>query len=226
MQKYVIIVAGGKGNRFKSDIPKQFIKLLGLPILMHSINAFYYFDHKIEIIVVLPAEQKELWKELCQENQFTIKHQVVIGGEYRFYSVKNGLARVKSGGIVAIHDGVRPLIDNETIKRCFKMAKNEGNAVPVVDLVDSVRQIDPDGSSFMVDRSKLRLIQTPQVFRTELILQAFEKEFQSSYTDDASVLEALYPGSIKLVEGNRQNLKITTAEDLMFAEAILKSRHG
>ncbi len=225
MQKYILIVAGGKGNRFKSDIPKQFIKLLDFPILMHTINAFYNYDNSIEIIVVLPEEQIEYWKNLCQTYHFGINHTLVKGGEFRFHSVKNGLAMVKPGGLVGIHDGVRPLIDKDTIRKCFEMAKKEGNAIPVIDLVDSVREINPDGSSLMVDRSKYRLIQTPQVFKTELILKAFEQAFTPSFTDDASVLESIYPNSIKLVYGNRQNLKITTAEDLIYAEAILKCRN-
>jgi len=224
--KYIIIVAGGKGNRFKSEIPKQFIELQNLPILMHTIRAFYQYDKNIEIIVVLPEEQIEYWKNTCQKYNFFTEYQLVKGGESRFHSVKNGLACVKTGGLVGIHDGVRPLIDNETIKRCFEMAEKEGNSIPVVDLVDSMRQINPDGTSLMVDRSKYRLIQTPQVFKTELILKAFDQEYQSSFTDDASVFETIFPRSIKLVYGNRQNIKITTPEDLVYAEAILKSRDG
>lgn len=226
MKKYIIIVAGGKGSRFKSEVPKQFVALANLPILMHTINAFYCYDNHIEIIVVLPNVQIEYWKNLCQLCNFDVKHQIVEGGEFRFYSVKNGLTLVKPDGLVGIHDGVRPLIDKDTIGKCYELAQKEGNAIPVVDLVDSVREINSDGSSLMVDRSKYRLIQTPQVFKTELILQAFEQKFNPSFTDDASVLEAINPGSIKLVYGNRQNIKITTSEDLIYAEAILKSRKG
>ncbi len=226
MQKYIIIVAGGKGSRFKSEVPKQFIELVNQPILMHTINVFYSYDNHIEIIVVLPDEQIEYWKNLCQTYHFKIQHQIVKGGEFRFNSVKNGLTLVKPNGLVGIHDGVRPLVDKDTIGKCYELAEKDGNAVPVVDLVDSVREINSDGYSFMVDRSKYRLIQTPQVFKTELILKAFEQKFNPAFTDDASVLEAINPGSIKLVYGNKQNIKITTSEDLVYAETILKNRKG
>jgi len=224
MQKYIIIVAGGQGSRFKSEIPKQFVNLNGLPVLMHTISAFFAYQNSIEIIVVLPEEQIEYWKSLCTDYQFNIKHKIVTGGSTRFYSVKNGLSQIKNDGIVGIHDGVRPLIDVETISRCYQIAEKEGNAIPMVAPVDSMRKISDNGTNSYVDRQKYCLIQTPQVFKTELILKAFKQEYNVSFTDDASVLEALIPGSIKLVEGNRQNLKITTPEDLLYAESILMSR--
>lgn len=224
MQKYVIIVAGGRGSRFKSEIPKQFVKLSGLPVLMHTISAFFTYQSSIKIIVVLPEEQISYWKSICVDYKFNIQHQITPGGSTRFYSVKNGLSQIKNDGIVGIHDGVRPLIDVETIERCYKMAGKEGNAIPVVAPVDSMRKIADNGTNSYVDRQKYCLIQTPQVFKTELILKAFKQEYNDSFTDDASVLEASIPGSINLVEGNRQNLKITTPEDLLYAEAIIKSR--
>jgi 2-C-methyl-D-erythritol 4-phosphate cytidylyltransferase len=224
VKKYVIIVAGGTGNRFEGPIPKQFVELCGKPVIMHSIEAFYHYNSDIEIIVVLPENQIEYWKLLCVKFHFVINHKTITGGKERFFSVKNGLKYVSRVALVAIHDGVRPLIDFKTIDSCFKMAELEGNAIPVIELTDSVREIKSDRSSLHVDRKKFRLIQTPQVFQTPLILKAFEQEFSYSFTDDASVLEAMVPNSIKLVDGNKQNIKITTKEDLLYAEAILKSR--
>lgn len=222
MDKHVIIVAGGKGNRFNSELPKQFVLLGDKPILMHTIIAFYNYSTSIEITLVLPKEQIEYWKQLCEEYKFSFNHNVVEGGKERFYSVKNGLANIKNECLVAIHDGVRPLIDAQTIENSFAMAEKKGNAIPVVKLVDSMRMID-DANNKHVDRDNFRLIQTPQVFKSEIILEAYQQEFSSFFTDDASVVEALYPNTINLVEGNRQNIKITTPEDLIYAEAILKS---
>ncbi len=224
MKRYVIIVAGGKGNRFKSELPKQFIQLGNKPILMHTIDAFYRYDNSFDIIVVLPKEQIQFWDVLCQKHGFKIDHKVVSGGEARFNSVKNGLNLIDHEGIVGIHDGVRPLVDKQTIENCYAMAERKGNAIPVISLVDSVRETQGSGASKMVDRTKYKLIQTPQVFKSELILAAFNQKSLESFTDDASVLEAYDNSTINMVEGNRQNIKITTPEDLIYAEAILKNR--
>jgi 2-C-methyl-D-erythritol 4-phosphate cytidylyltransferase len=224
MKKYVIIVAGGKGNRFNSEIPKQFVKLIDKPVLMHTILAFYHYQVDIQIILVLPQDQILYWKQLCDDYKFFINHMIVIGGETRFHSVKNGLQQVEKACLVAIHDGVRPLIDSETIETCYLEAAAFGNAIPCIELVDSVREILKDGKNFITDRTKLRLIQTPQVFQSDLILRAFEQEYQTFFTDDASVLESVLPNTIRLVNGKRQNIKITTSEDLKYAEAILMSK--
>ncbi|MFN8255344.1 MAG: 2-C-methyl-D-erythritol 4-phosphate cytidylyltransferase [Bacteroidales bacterium] len=224
MQKYVIIVAGGRGNRFNSAVPKQFVKLLNLPVLMHTILAFYNYSPSIKIIIVLPEDQFKYWEKLCLKYNFSIPHRVVNGGVHRFHSVKNGLSLVGKNSLVAVHDGVRPLIDAKTIDECFKMAENEGNAIPVVEPVDSIRELMNDGSNKVVDRQKFRLIQTPQVFKSDLIQLAYKQEYNNSFTDDAGVFETCFPGTIKLVEGNRQNIKITTPEDLIYAKAILKNR--
>jgi 2-C-methyl-D-erythritol 4-phosphate cytidylyltransferase len=221
MKKYVIIVAGGKGNRFGSQVPKQFVELCGKPILMWTISAFHDYSSEIDPIVVLPRNQFDFWKELCQKYQFNIPHRLVKGGNERFHSVKNGLKVIQEHGLVAIHDGVRPLIDQKTIEICYAMAQAEGNAIPTTPLVDSLREISADGKNTHVDRNNYRLIQTPQVFQTQFILKAYEQEFSQKFTDDGSVFEAIYPNAIKLVEGNRQNIKITTNEDLVYAEAIL-----
>ncbi len=222
---YAIIVAGGKGSRFGGDLPKQFINLENKAVLMHSIEAFYSYNNAMQIIVALPNHQIEFWKELCKQYNFTIKHSIVEGGESRFHSVKNALARVTGNGLVGIHDGVRPLIDKQTITNCYKTAYEKGNAIPVVDLVDSIREIDNStGIHAMRNRSNYKLVQTPQVFDIELISLAFTQSCSEAFTDDASVLE-YYDGShINLVKGNRQNIKITTTEDLIYAKAILQAR--
>ncbi len=215
----VIIVAGGSGNRFKSEIPKQFIELNGKPILMHSIIAFYKYQKGIEIILVLPEQQLDFWYSLCEKYNFKIKHRIVHGGKTRFESVKNGLETVKlSQNLIAIHDGVRPLVSQNTIDCCFQQAKIFGNAIPAILPVDSVRQVS-NNANIPIDRSKLRLIQTPQVFKIKILKKAYEQKYTENFTDDASVLEAIGE-KINLVEGNRENIKITNRIDLIIAEAI------
>ncbi len=225
--KYTIIVAGGKGSRFGGDLPKQFIDLENKAVLMHSIEAFYNYDNAMKIIVALPKQQIEFWKELCLQYNFTIEHSIVEGGKSRFHSVRNALSTVAGNGLVGIHDGVRPLIDKQTISHCYNTAREKGNAIPVVDLVDSIREIDSStGIHKMRNRSNYKLIQTPQVFNIQTIKSAFTQEYNEAFTDDASVLE-YYDGSyINLVKGNRQNIKITTTEDLIYAKAILKTRRN
>lgn len=217
----VIIVAGGSGSRFKSEIPKQFIELNGKPILMHSITAFYKYQENIEIIVVLPEHQVDYWHSLCKKHNFKIKHKVENGGKTRFESVKNGLDTVKnSQNLIAIHDGVRPLVSENTIERCFREAEISGNAIPAILSVDSVRQVSIE-TNFPIDRSKLRLIQTPQVFKIDILKKAYRQKYKNSFTDDASVVEAMCE-KINLVEGNRENIKITNKIDLVIAKALFE----
>ncbi len=218
----VIVVAGGSGNRFKSEIPKQFVELNGKPILMHSISAFYTFQANFEIILVLPEHQFDFWSSLCKKHKFTIKHKLVKGGKTRFESVKNGLNTVKSAkNLIAIHDGVRPLVSQNTIAHCFQKAEISRNAIPAIIPVDSVREVSIN-ANFPIDRSKLRLIQTPQVFKIGTLKKAYEQKYKESFTDDASVIEAIGE-KINLVEGNRENIKITNNIDLLLAEALCKS---
>jgi len=218
----VIIVAGGSGSRFKSDIPKQFIELHGKPILMHSIEAFYKFENNIEIVLVLPEQQIRFWNSLCKKHDFDINHRIVFGGKTRFESVKNGLAGVNTmSKQIAVHDGVRPLVSQNTIARCFTESKAHGNAIPVTLPVDSIRQVTENGNKF-VNRSKLRLIQTPQVFEASLLKKAYEQNYQESFTDDASVVEGIGE-KINLMEGNQENIKITNNIDLLIAEALFKT---
>jgi len=221
-QKIAIIVAGGKGERMNADIPKQFLEIKGLPILMHTLEVFHKFDAAMQLILVLPTVQIEFWKNLCKKHKFSLPHQVVEGGSARFYSVKNGLKNIKTPSLVAIHDGVRPLVSIETIVRCFETAEEFDAAIPVVDLVDSIRQLTENGSQ-SVDRSAYKLVQTPQVFDAELLINAYEQVFSPLFTDDASVVEA-FGRNVQLVEGNRENIKITTAFDLELAEVLLKNK--
>ena len=222
-QKTAIIVAGGKGERMNADIPKQFLEINGKPILMHTLNVFRKYNTDMLLILVLPAVQIDFWKELCKKHAFTVDHKIVSGGQTRFESVKNGLQQVELPALVAVHDGVRPFVSVETIERCFSAAQEFDAAIPVIDLVDSIRQVTTDGS-ISVDRTAYKLVQTPQVFDGSLLKKAYEQEFSALFTDDASVVENMGT-KIHLVEGNRENIKNTTAMDLGMAEVILKSYH-
>ncbi len=218
MKKYCIIVAGGSGRRMKSAVPKQFLLLGGKPVLMHTVERFHSFDASMEIIIVLPAEHHVLWKRLCAEHSFSVSHVVVAGGEERFHSVKAGLECITDNSLVAIHDGVRPLVSHDTIWRCFADAEEFGNAVPFIEPADSVRVLAGDDSR-PVARTEVRLIQTPQVFRGSVIMKAYGREYDPVFTDDATVAEASGV-KIHLTHGNRENIKITTPEDLAVAETL------
>jgi 2-C-methyl-D-erythritol 4-phosphate cytidylyltransferase len=219
MNNTVIIAAGGSGSRMKQNLPKQFLDLQGMPVLMHAIRLFHTYDPALIIIVALPANYTEYWKELCHKHQFGIKHEVVTGGKTRFHTVINGLSLVKQAGLVAIHDGVRPLVSNATLERCFNTAREKGTAIPCIPIPESIRMQNGEGN-YPVDRMLYKLIQTPQVFRWEILKKAFNQEYQVEFTDDASVVEkAGFP--VYLVEGNTENIKITTPEDLMIAEALM-----
>ena len=220
MKKFAIIVAGGSGNRMKGAVLKQFLELKGRPVLMHTFDRFINYSPEIEFVLVLPESQMGFWKELCKKHQFQIKHKLAPGGETRFQSVKNGLEIISEEGIVFIHDGVRPLVTKQTIQNCFNTAVAQGNALPVIPVTESVRFADSDENK-PVDRSKYFLVQTPQTFQTVLIKEAYNQATSSNFTDDASVLEQ-YGHPIKLVEGNRENIKITWSEDLLVASAFLK----
>ena len=214
----VLIVAGGKGLRMGSDLPKQFLPIGGKPVLMHTIEAFHHFDRTMKIILVLPQEQQTYWQELCAKHSFVIEHTVVDGGETRFHSVKNGLACVNSG-LVGVHDGVRPFVSPEVIKRCYELAAIKKAVIPVIDVVETVRHITETGSE-TVSRNDYKLVQTPQVFDAELLKQAYAQEYTPFFTDDASVVEAMGM-PVYLAEGNRENIKITTPFDLKVGSALL-----
>lgn len=221
INKYVIIVAGGTGQRFGAKIPKQFVLLAGRPILMHTISKFYNFDKNIKIVVTLPKDYFDFWGKMCHEYHFDIPHQVVEGGVNRFLSVKNGLNAIDSEGLVAIHDAVRPLVNYKTIEECFETADIKGNAIPVVPLIDSIRQLN-GFENFQVNRDAFVLVQTPQVFKVSLVKKAYEQEFSVDFTDDASVFEKA-GHKIVLTQGNRENIKITNQMDISIAEALLET---
>lgn len=220
MKKFVLIVAGGSGSRMGSEIPKQFLELCGKPVLMHTIEVFYDFDPECRIILVLPEDQLQFWSGLCLKHSFILPHRIVSGGENRFNSVKNGLKLIDGEGIVFIHDGVRPLVSRQTIERCFETARISGNAIPVLPVTESLRKQEGDKNN-SVDRSQYFSVQTPQTFQSSQILKAYEQDFDQAFTDDASVAEkAGFP--IFMVEGNRENIKITNPTDLIIAEVFLQ----
>jgi 2-C-methyl-D-erythritol 4-phosphate cytidylyltransferase len=218
MNLYALIVAGGSGKRMGTEIPKQFLELSGKPVLIRTIEKFWLFDASIKIITVLPEDQLGYWEKLQKKHSFSIPCIVVKGGPARFFSVKNGLEKIEDNSLVAIHDGVRPLVSIDTIKRCFEAAQKFGNAVPVISPADSVRMITEKGN-IPVNRQFLRIIQTPQVFDSKLIKKAYLQDYNPEFTDDASLLEKTGE-AIHLVEGNRENLKITNPGDLAVAEAL------
>ena len=215
MKAYAIIVAGGKGLRMGGDVPKQFLPINGKPILMHTIEVFRKALDGIEIILVLPADQHEYWQKLCQDYNFCSPELIAKGGETRFHSVKNGLAFLPDDedAVVGIHDGVRPFISKETIQRCYAAAAGGRAVVPVVPVVETIRQILPDGKSITRPRDEYRLVQTPQTFPLVMLKKAYEQSYSETFTDDASVVEAMGE-EILMVEGNRENIKITTPSDL------------
>ena len=219
---YIIIVAGGKGMRMGTDIPKQFIPVGGIPVLMRTIERFHEYDTVLNIILVLPKHQQDYWKALCKEYNFNIPHVIVNGGETRFNSSKNGLAAIPDDaeGVVGIHDGVRPFVSLSVIKECFETAREEYAAIPVLPVTDTIRYIDAHGGGRNVQRSDYRIVQTPQVFDISLLKRAFNQPYQDSFTDDASVVERL-GCQVSMVEGNRENIKLTTPFDLKVAETLL-----
>jgi 2-C-methyl-D-erythritol 4-phosphate cytidylyltransferase len=218
MKKYVLIVAGGSGKRMKSGEPKQFMPLGGKPVLMLTMMQFYRYDPLLSFVLVLPQSHHDYWKQLCDDHGFGIPHLLVAGGETRFGSVRNGLSAIPEEGIVFIHDGVRPLVSLETLRRCEDMACKAGNAIPVIPVTESVRQLEGN-LNFPVNRENFVLIQTPQTFRVSLIQKAYQQEYSPEFTDDATVVEKTGV-AIRLVEGNRENIKITWPEDLLIAGAL------
>ena len=217
---YVIIVAGGRGLRMGTDIPKQFLPVNGLPVLMHTIRRFVDFTPPISIILVLPQSQQDYWRGLCRKHHFDIDVSIADGGETRFHSVANGLRLIADDarGVVGVHDGVRPFVKRSVIGRCFEAARASGAAIPVVPVVETLRRVG-SGGSVTVPRNDYRLVQTPQAFDISLLKEAYRQPFCESFTDDASVVEAA-GHSIMLVDGNRENIKLTTPFDLAIAEKI------
>ena len=219
---YVIVVAGGSGKRMGNATPKQFISLNGQPVLMHTLNAFYTNEYQPQIILVLPEIENFFWNQLTEEHQFKIPHQIVFGGIERFHSVKNALAMITdTNAVIAIHDGVRPLVSQKTISNCFQSALAKGNAIAAIPSKDSVRQVK-NNQSEALNRSEIYLVQTPQTFSFEQLRVAYKQEYSLNFTDDASVVEkAGFP--IHIENGDEFNFKITFKEDLIIAEALFQS---
>ncbi len=215
---YIIIVAGGKGLRMGTDIPKQFLPIGGKPVLMRTIERFREYSPTLGIILVLPKTQQDYWRELCLKHNFTEEYLLADGGETRFHSVKKGLGLIPDNekGVVGVHDGVRPFVSIDVIRRCYTFAHEQGPVIPVIPVVETLRHVT-EGTK---PRSDYRLVQTPQVFDIQLLKTAYKQDYSDAFTDDASVVEALgHP--VGLVDGNRENIKITTPYDLKIAETLL-----
>jgi len=222
VKRTALIMAGGKGLRMGTSLPKQFLLLNDKPVLMHTLSAFYALDATIRLILVLPDGHKSYWSSLCREYHFLVPHELVSGGSCRFESVQNGLAVAGEEGLIAIHDGVRPLVTTSLIQRCFEAAHQHGAVIPVMPVIESLRLLEAAGNR-AVDRGAYRLVQTPQTFQAEWIQRAYREAKSTDFTDDASVAQAAgWP--IHLVEGERHNLKITEAADLQLAAWYLNNQ--
>ncbi|WP_443943524.1 2-C-methyl-D-erythritol 4-phosphate cytidylyltransferase [Pedobacter sp. AW1-32] len=222
MKHYAIIVAGGSGNRMQTETPKQFLLLCGIPVLMHTIKTFAQSSFYPEIIVVIHPDYHQLWQNLCQEFNFHVPHQIVAGGKERFHSVKNALDLINGDGVVAVHDAVRCLTSTKLIDDCYSHALEFGNAIAAVKSTDSIRQL-VGTSTKMVNRDDFYLVQTPQTFKIDLLKDAYNQDFSSDFTDDASVIEQ-QGHAIRIVEGEKSNIKITYPIDLEFAELTLQKK--
>lgn len=227
---YVIIVAGGKGLRMGADIPKQFLPVGGKPVLMRTLERFREYAADLQIILVLPKTQQDYWRELCQQYNFYVEYTLANGGETRFHSVQNGLALVPDDaeGVVGVHDGVRPFPSVEVIRNCYETARTAKAVIPVIPIVETVRHLVSESNvqrSITVPRGDYRLVQTPQTFDIQLLKAANRQPYNDGFTDDASVVEA-YGFDITLVEGNRENIKITTPFDMTIAEALLNNNNS
>lgn len=216
--KSVIISAGGIGKRMGAEIPKQFLILKGKPIIFWTIEKFYQYDSSIEIIVVLPEYHVPLWESLCQKYVFTLNYKIALGGDERFHSIKNGLAEC-TGELIAVHDAVRPLVSIEVIAACFENAKYNLACIPVVSVKESIRKIEKE-KSYTVNREDYKIVQTPQCFDGNILRKAYRQNYSKLFTDDASVVEA-DGAKIYMIDGNDENIKITTPTDLLIAEQLI-----
>lgn len=218
--KAAILVAGGRGTRMGGQVAKQYLPIAGKPVLMRTLSVFYKVDPSTDLILVLPESDLLSWKELCSEYKFTIPHRLVVGGDSRFQSVRNGLNALNpETKLVAIHDGVRPFVAEEVISESFEVAERTGSAIAVIALKDSIRKLQDDGKSFYEERQYFRLVQTPQTFQVEKIKKAFAVTELPKFTDDATVYEN-QGWQVTLISGNAENIKITTPEDMDYAEFI------
>ncbi len=221
-ERYAIIVAGGRGLRMGGELPKQFLPLSGKPVLMRTLELFEGEVNRI--ILVLPEDHIPFWQELCQRYHFTLPHTVALGGETRFHSVRSGLSHLPQEGLVAVHDGVRPLASQALIRRSFEEAERSGAALPACPVTDSLRLRQDEGKSEAVDRSRYVAVQTPQTFDLGRLQRAYQHAYSPLFTDDASVYEAASLGSITLIDGEETNIKLTTPRDLLLAELLLREK--
>lgn len=220
--KYAIITAGGSGKRMGASVPKQMLEIAGKPILRHTIEKFLSLPFRVEIIIVINSQVKDMWKQYCIENDFVFRHTLIEGGLTRFHSVKKALKYVTPGSVVAIHDGVRPFISEAKLISMFELAENNEAVIPVMKIVESMREKLTDGSTSIVDRDKYLTVQTPQIFHSDLLLKGYKQAYNPAFTDDASVIEKA-GGHLTFCDGDRLNIKITTPEDLQFAEKVMES---
>lgn len=224
MKKYLLVVAGGKGLRMGGDMPKQFQLLGDRPVLMVTIERLYAMDNSLQVVLVLPEEHFDLWRELCKQYSFQVPLQLAAGGNTRFHSVQNGLAMIDDieDAIVGVHDGVRPFVAQSVLDKAYREAWINGAVIPMIEIQDSLRHIVGGlGASEVVPRDRYRLVQTPQVFRLSLLRRAYEQRYVEAFTDDASVVEALGE-QVYAVEGNRENIKLTTPFDMMVARTLME----
>lgn len=221
MNKAAVLVAGGKGTRMGGSVSKQFLPIAGKPVLMHTLEVFFRVDPSIELILVLPESDFGLWEDLVESHRFTIPHRRVVGGNSRFQSVRNGLQSISfEEGLVAIHDAVRPFVKESVVEASFEEAARSGSAIAVVALKDSIRKLTDDGKSFFQERQYFRLVQTPQTFQLAKIRKAFQVTELPQFTDDATVYE--HQGwQVSLIPGNPENIKLTTPEDMVYAEFLI-----
>ena len=224
MQKHVLIAAGGIGKRMEGERPKQFVLLAGKPLILHAVDTFLKYDPNIRFVIVLPEQLQQQWEEICHKNSIHIRQTLAFGGPTRFHSVKSGLTHIPDNTLVAVHDAARPLVSLDIIARVYNIAEKFGNAVPVSEIFDSVRITDHSKSS-PLPRERLKLVQTPQCFRSDLLKKAYNKNYTESFTDDATVLEA-DGARLYLVEGHTSNIKITTPTDLAIAKALIRSNEN
>jgi len=219
---FAIIVAGGSGTRMSSDIPKQFLLLEDKPIILRTVEAFMNLSFPVEIIIVIPSAYRDLWTNICAERVLNLSHHLVSGGITRFHSVKNGLKYLPADSLVAVHDGVRPFVSRELLESLYQLADEKGAVVPVVKPVDSMRKLMEDGSTLPVNREEYVLIQTPQVFHSDILIEAYQQAYSPAFTDDASVVQSIGK-EVFLTDGSPFNIKITRQEDLIMAKAILNA---
>lgn len=222
MKRAVIIVAAGSGSRMGGELPKQYLELLGKPLIVHTLERFSRFDPEMKLVVVLAPAHKKIWEQMAGSYELARGVTLANGGATRYDSVKIGLTHIDEGVITGIHDAVRPLISQETLSRSYDAAVREGSGIPVIEMDESIRMLNQQGGSVHMDRSRLKRVQTPQVFRSDRIKQAYQQAYDPAFTDDASVYESVY-GPVTLVEGNRENIKITTPIDMKLASLLIDS---